>query len=517
MLWQDPRILFRAIPYRASKGRGVTTLQPTNGRTLLSERAAHGRAIGLVALATLAAAAFGALLPNYPLEAVAVVCLVPLALAYPVISLGAILFLTVLVPFDLQNQLSIGGGGGVPGLLVADLLLIVGLCRVAVLAFLGRLQAPNSLWIAFALVGAIAAALVYGVASGASASDAGFEARSAAFGVGGFILALPLLENATDRRRLYWVLLALGIALGLWGIGQWIFDVHYGAGGDVGVRPGIDQIASAGGGQLQGGLYAFPVAAILSFALLLSRQGRSTNLFAPAALVFGLNCVCVLLTYERTMWGAALIGCLIVTVRYGRQSLYAAGSLLAIGVVGLVLLTVISPALPSASGRIASVASYQSDNSLQARKVESNAVIHAIRGHPLTGSGFGATITWGEKDVFQTTTTNFSHNGYLWLAWKVGLPLALLFVAAIVAVALRARRHRDDSDIDPLRIGSQAALFALLVVCVTFPAFNALGITAVMGVMAAACLARAQPSGGRLNRTAASRWAMPPRVAASSG
>ena len=495
----------------------MTTAQPIEGRPLPGERAAHGSATGLVALATLAAVAFGALLPSHPLEAMAVVCLVPLALTSPVISLGAILFLTVLVPFDLQNQLAVGGGSGFPGLLLADLLLLVGLCRVAVLAFLGRLQTPNSLWVAFALVGAIAAALVYGVASGASASDAGFEARSAAFGVGGFILALPLLENATDRRRLYWVLLALGIALGLWGIGQWIFDVHYGAGGDVGVRPGIDQIASAGGGQLQGGLYAFPVAVILSFALLLSKPGRSTNLFAPAALVFGLNCVCVLLTYERTMWGAALIGCLIVTVRYGRQSLYAAGSLLAIGVAGLLLLTVITPALPPAFGRVASLASYQSDNSLQARKVESNAVIHAIRGHPLTGSGFGATTTWGEKDVFKTTTTNFSHNGYLWLAWKVGLPLALLFVAAIVAVALRAGRHRDDSDIAPLRIGSQAALFALLVVCVTFPAFNTLGITAVIGVMVAACVARTGPGRRRATPRGKSQLAMPPRVAASPG
>jgi hypothetical protein len=434
--------------------------------------------------------AFGAVLPTHPLDAVAVVCLVPVALAAPVISLGAILFLTVLVPFDVQNQLSIGGGAGVPGLLIADLLLLIGLCRVAVLAFLGRLQVANSILIAFALLMALAAALVNGVASGASVSDAGFEARSVVFGVGAFILALPLLENAGARRRLYRVLLALGFALGVWGIAQWMFNIAYTKAGDVGIRQGIDQISSLGGGQLQGGLYAFPVAVILSFAVLMSRGRGSATLRAPAAVVFGLNCVCVLLTYERTMWGAAVIGCLIVAVRYGRQSISAASSLLAIGAAGLLLLTLATPALPRTFDRVASLASYRSDKSFQARKVESTAVVHAIRGHPITGSGFGATITWGKKDVFATTTTNFSHDGYLWLAWKVGVPLALLLVAAIVAVALRARRHTDGLEMGALRIGSQAALFALLAVCVTFPAFNALGITAMMGLMAAACLAR---------------------------
>ena len=156
-------------------------------------------------------------------------------------------------------------------------------------------------------------------------------------------------------------------------------------------------------------------------------------------------------------------------------------------------LSALSPgALPTTVDRVASVVQYRSDNALLAREVESRAVIGAIRRHPLTGSGFGATLTWGKTDVFATTTTSFTHDGYLWLAWKLGIPLAFLIVAAVAAVALRRGRPPQGSALVTLRIGSQSALIALLLVCVTFPAFNALGITAVMGLMVAVCLSRAR-------------------------
>ena len=40
-----------------------------------------------------------------------------------------------------------------------------------------------------------------------------------------------------------------------------------------------------------------------------------------------------------------------------------------------------------------------------------------------------------------------------------------------------------------MRGGAQATLLLLLVASITFPAFNALGITAVMGLLVALCFA----------------------------
>jgi hypothetical protein len=443
----------------------------------------------LIAGAGLAAIAFGALVPAHPLDAIVVICLVPLALAAPTASLAMVLAITVLVPYDVQNHLSIGSGVGGPGFLIADALVAVGLCRLLVLAALGRARLRSAQLAAFVLLALLLAALAHGVAAGAAVSEAGFEGRSAILGVSGFILALPLLEDRVSRRRLQGALLALGAALGVWGLAQWFFHVSYTAAGDVGVRPGIDQIAAVSGGQLQGGLYAYPVAVTLAFAVLLWTRGRASSLALPAALVLALNSVCAVLTYERTIWGASVIGCLIVAVRFGRGSWRTAGTLVAIGALGFLAVGGLgSSALPTAVQRVTSVARYSSDNSIESRRVESAAVIRAIRADPVTGAGFGATITWGKPGVFATTTTGFSHDGYLWLAWKVGLPLALVLVGAIGMAAVRAGPRND-----VLRVGSQAALLAMLAICVTFPAFNALGITSVIGLLVAARVARVPP------------------------
>jgi O-Antigen ligase len=431
------------------------------------------------------------MLPSHPVEVSLVLVLVPLALCAPTASLGVILLVTAIVPFDTQNQFSIGGGVGSPGLLPVDVLLLLGLSRAGVLLITRRLRPDAALVIAGAVLAGLALALGHGLAAGAAASDAGTEARCLAFGAGTFVLAWPLLQNQATRARLYGILLAIGIALGLWGLAQVVLHIGYTSGGDIGVRPGIDQIAAAGGGQLQGGIYAFPVAVSLSFAALLSPPSRSSLLRALIAAAFALNCVCVLLTYERSIWAAAAIGCLVAALRSGRRAWPAAAGWLALSVAGLLAYVAVSPAArATAVQRVESVFSLSGQSSSQARQVESDAVLRAIRSDPIAGQGFGAMITWGKRNQFATRTTNFSHNGYLWLAWKVGVPFALLLVTGLWFAALRRRRRTSDSGLRAFRAGSHAALFASLLVCVTFPEFNALGITAVLGLLTATCLMR---------------------------
>jgi O-antigen ligase len=440
-------------------------------------------------LSGLAAVSFGAMLPRYPAQALALVVLVPLGLWAPAVSLATILFVTVLVPFDVQNELAVVGGRDVPGLLVIDVLLVLGLCRVTVLGLSGRLEPNGPVLLAAALGLLLAVALMGGVVRGAAVSEAGHEARRVVLGVGAVILAWPILEDEAARRRLYKALLALGLLLGAWGLAQWLLAIDYTSGADVGVRPGVDE-TSAGRGQLQGGLYVYPVAVILSFAALLSTRSGWAPPRRLIATIFGLNLVCLLLTYERTFWAATVLGCLIVVLRSGRESWRSALKWAAIAAAGLFLiLALLAPSeLRTAAERLASVVQYRSDRALAYRQVEARAVLGAIRQDPLTGSGFGATITWGKKNTFGTITTPFVHNGYLWLAWKIGIPLTLLVVLAVGMVAARRAPPTDDPVLATLRVGSQAALAALLLINITFPAFNALGITAVMGLLIAVCL-----------------------------
>jgi hypothetical protein len=456
------------------------------GRALSATRAP--RVVPLL-IGGVLAVGFGITLASHPLEAVLLLVLVPLALTRPSATLALILFVTVLVPFDVQNRYSLGGKVGLPGVLAVDLLLGLGLCRLAFLALRGRLRVGPPMVVAGVLmVGGLAAA-AHGVVAGAGVSDSGTEARCLIFGLGSFLLAWPLLLQPTTRARVYGTLLALGLALGLWGIAQVVFHVAYTSGGDVGVRPGIDQIAAAGGGQLQGGLYAYPVAVVMSFAVLLSQATTSVAARVLTIGVFALNSVCVLLTFERSIWVAALIGCLAAAFRWGRAALPAALRWLALGAAAAVVCAALSPGTVSTSiERVQSIFSYSSQSSYQSRHVESEAVLREIVRKPVVGAGFGATVTWGQRHVFATTTTNFTHEGYLWLTWKVGVPLALALSGCLLFAALRPARPTSDQRLRALRVASPAALLASLSVCIAFPEFNALGITAVLGFLTAVCM-----------------------------
>jgi hypothetical protein len=474
----------------------------------------------IVIAGALAAAGYGAALVTHPFEAALVLALIPLSAvlgARPAATLAALLFVTVLVPFDTLNQYSLGGGAGIPGLLPVDLLLGIGLGRLLFLTAKHRPRATTPVVVALALLAAAVAALLHGVLAGAAASDAGTEARCLIVGIGAFLLAWPVLQDPQARSRLIGALLGLGLALGLWGLSQVLFHVSYGSGGDVGVRPGIDQVAAVGGGQLQGGLYAYPVAVALSFAALLARAGKPLVIRLLIASVFILNAICMLLTYERSIWGAGLIGCAVVAVRSGRASWPATARWLAVGSLVILAYAAASPgAVSTAVNRIQSVSTFQDQSSYQSRQVESEALLNQIRHHPVTGSGYGATFTWGKRHVFATHTTNFAHEGYLWLAWKLGLPFALAVVACLLYAALRRTKPAADPAFRALRVGSHGALLGSLAVCVTFPEFDALGITGVLGLLAAACLAPAVSAGGSSAAALRRRFAAGPIPAPSS-
>ncbi|WP_319458211.1 MULTISPECIES: O-antigen ligase family protein [unclassified Mycobacterium] len=443
---------------------------------------------GYVVAACAAALAFGVLLPVAPKAAVAALTLIPLAFAAPEAALVVIVAVTVLVPFDVQDAFAVIGGRDRPGLLVVDVLMLLGLLRVGWLLARRRLRVDRPLLAGMTVGVVFSVALVWGLLLGAAVSGAGHEARRMVLGVGTFLLALPLLQDSAARRRLLAALTAIGLGLGVWGLAQWVFSVGYTTSGDVGVRPGVD-LTSSGHGQLQGGMYAFGVAVIVAWSVLLSGHLQRAWSRWLVAVILLLNAGCLILTFERTLWVATAVGCAAVAMTSGARTRRAALKWTGVGFAALVAVAAISPGVArTAVERFASISQVATDTSFTSRLVESRAVLDAIAARPLTGSGFGATITWGQRDVFATVTTSFSHNGYLWLAWKIGVPAALFVVGVIVAGVLRRIPAAGAADWAALQRGSKAALFSLLLVCVTFPVFNVLGITAAVGLLlAVAC------------------------------
>jgi O-antigen ligase len=455
--------------------------------------------VPVVAAGAVAAGALAAMQPVAVLGLAVVGGLTALTIGAPVAGLALLLFLTCVVPYGIQNQLSVGGGEDAPGLLLSDVILMAGLASAAVTLAarpVDRRVLRYCLLLA-AVLAVVAAQFVHGVRSGNDLSRAGQDCR-VLLGLGTFLVVVLILDDHAARRRLLASLAVLGLLLGLWGMLQWFGHVSFGAAGDVGVRPGV-RLTSAGTGQLQGGEFGFPVVIVASFAALLSGGVRGAAMRSVLALALVLNSIACLVTFERSFWLSALAGIAFVVLRSpgARRIKVLLAAPFAI-VIGLAALSAVAPTeLATARERLLSLGQYASDDSVRYRVVESEFVLSEIRARPVTGSGLAATVFWGQPWAQAPARSYaYSHNGYLWLAWRLGIPAAALLILLLGYAVLRRPPPGEDQLTMGVRHGAQGALAGVLVATVTFPSFSTLSITPAIGVLLALALAPAPRSAG---------------------
>ena len=462
------------------------------------------------------AMALGVLADRHPSYAVAVAALAVVTLfafMAPVTHLTILIALTTLVPYSVADAYHVGGGGsGNGGLQVSDLFLLTGLLRAALV--LPRLRLTRRQITVTALVVTACVFTLYeavqGLHAGQPLSEVGAEFRALA---GGFALALIAITALADRGahpRVLRALLLLGLALGLLGIAQWTLGASFG--GDFGVRSGVS-LTTSGVGQLQGGLFAFPVAVVLAVAALTSGALRDRRQRTVVAAVLVLNTVSLLLTFERTFWVSTVVAVLLVVMRSGRsRRIRALISIVVAATVGVSVLAALSPTtLQTAEQRLLSIGQYQTDNSVRYRTVESGFVIAKIRAKPLLGWGLGDTIYWGQPwDQVPPSAQSYTHVGYLWLFWHEGILGGAVFLLLLALSALWPGRARAGTIVTSIKIGAQAAIVALLIENFTFPVFHqGSQIAYVMGFLVAYC---ALPTVLR-SRNAADRGERTPAVA----
>src|SRR4051812_22002078 len=429
----------------------------------------------LLPLVVLTAVCFGALIAINPYLAAAMLggaVLVAICVMWPVATLTLLVFLTAIVPYGLQNKFGLGGGAGSAGLLPSDALLLMGMA-VAALLLLEQHITPRA-QVALMLLGGVLAlaflAFVHGMLLGRQASAVGAEFRFL-LGYATFLVALPVMSDPARRDRFYKALIGLGLLLGMWALIQWTVHLPFSDAGDAGVRAGVLH-TSNGRGQIQGGLFGYPVAVILAFATLLSGRLESSKAKAAVAAVMGLNAIGVFLTFERTFWVATVLGCLVVIAKAGTSQRVKA-IVIAPFVIMLAFgaLSTLAPGtLTTAQQRLLSIGQYSSDTSVRYRVVESQHVIDRIQQHAALGSGFAATIYWGRPwEQVPATEEKFSHNSSLWLSWKTGILPALLLVGTLLWVAATRGPAIAPPVNKAMRDGAQAATLALLVEGITFP------------------------------------------------
>ena len=448
----------------------------------------------LAALGVPAALLFGAVVALSPLMAAGAVVgagVLVAAFLFPVAHLAVLLALTAIVPYEVMNSYGLGGGRGNAGLLISDVFLLSGLARA--LAVLGRERLRGfeaALFLAtLGLLAVVLLQLFHGLHSGHAVGTAGNEARIL-LGFGTALIALAIARDPDGRARLLRALVGAGIALGVAGILQWFLGAAVFGSADFGVREGVSY-TTEGRGQLQGGLYSYPIVVIVGFAALAALPSGSGGARTALLVMVGLSAVGALLTFERTFWVVAILGCAFVALRARRieRGKVILASVTA-GAVALMLTAALSPGtFTTARERLLSIGQYGSDNSVAYRLRESRFVAAEIREAPIDGSGLGATVYWGRpSEGVRAEDLSYSHNGYLWLAWKIGVPAAILvFGLVALAVLMRPARNAEDPLMETITVGCQGALFALLVVNVTFPSVSALSSTPTAGVLLAFC------------------------------
>jgi O-Antigen ligase len=447
------------------------------------------RAISLVVATTLVTGVLAAALP--PTAALALVLFGAagvLAWSAPVANLTLVLLLTMILPRSVQRELAIGLGTGVHGLYPSDLLLFAGLARAV--PQLLRMRLERRTWLAAAGIALFLAVallqMLHGFSAGWGVREAGGEARGLLY-FGTFLVALPILADERMRTRLLVALLGVGLALGLWGLVQWGLGPALQLGPEVGLRPGV-RLTSAGRGQVMGGLYAFPVITVIALAVLALGRVRSTRGQALVFAVAVLNAVSLLFTHERSFWLATMAGVGLVALRAGRSQAHRVVAVTAsVFAVAYSTVRALSPGeLTTARERFGSVSQYRSDSSVRYRLIESRHLVDRIRGHPFIGSGLGATIYWGPP-WGEVRDHHYAHNAYLVLAWKMGVPAALVLIA-LLGSAVGAPPSPTETPLPAaLQTGCQGGLLALLIAGIMFPSFTTFQIVSATGVMLAVC------------------------------
>jgi len=430
--------------------------------------------------------------PNYALGLAALMLVTLLAFMAPVAHLTILLALTTIVPYAIEDLYHLGGAGtGGGGLQASDVFLLTGLLRLAFVMPGLRLTRRQ-----YIVIGLLVVSLLFttfeawqGFRAGQTLANVGAEYRFLAGGLAVALIAMATLAGRGAYPRMLRGLLVLGAALGLWGIAQWFLGVGFNT--DFGVRPGVS-LTTGGVGQLQGGLFAFPVAVTLAAAVLISGRLRGWRQRSATWAVLALNTISLLLTFERTFWVATAVAVLLVALRSERRRRIRV--LLSVAVcfaMGTTVLAAVSPStLRTAEQRLLSIGQYQTDNSVRYRDVESQFVLAKIRAKPLLGWGLADNIYWNQPWLKSgpPTEESYTHVGYLWLLWREGALGGGVILLLLLLSCLWPGRARGGEAVAAIKVGSQMSLVALLIVNITFPVFNQ-GSQAVymVGFMIACC------------------------------
>ncbi|MDP2006728.1 MAG: O-antigen ligase family protein [Rubrivivax sp.] len=275
-------------------------------------------------------------------------------------------------------------------------------------------------------------------------------------------LWLPLLYWLAVREvpggvKLARVMAFMAIAVSVIALLQYSFDIQIAREGRVG---GLETLGVVENDltrvQMQG--YSFVMVGLAWALVMATRGGRRLFLALPLILLFA---AALYVNFGRALWAWSLLAVLLCGVVLGlRRAALLGSALVVLGALGLASLAMLRPAvIDSAVNRIASVADEGAIRTSGGwRRLENEASAARIRQSPLVGIGLGGEYRpWLSEIRSFSEHTRYVHNGYVFIAVKLGIPALVVLLWLTLAPWWRAFRRRRQ-----VAVGPQAMWFAVV-------------------------------------------------------
>lgn len=195
-------------------------------------------------------------------------------------------------------------------------------------------------------------------------------------------------------------------------------------------------------------------------------------------LLFALNAVAALiLTYSRTFWIVVMLELAVLLLfikKTQKVRLIIYSSIFTICVIFATLFVFKQNAqvvFKLIEQRFASSAKYQTDLSLLSRAAEYPVVYKGIVENPLWGNGFAKEIHFRDPIFVRTNIKPIIHNGFTSLAFRVGIPLALMYWAFIgyyLFISIFSYFSERTDSIKPYYLSSALSLILFIISNFTF-------------------------------------------------
>jgi len=275
----------------------------------------------------------------------------------------------------------------------------------------------------------------------------------------------PIRENFAEKKHLIFFSIIFSIAIFLNSLGQ-IYDYYRN------ISAGLQyayQLLSSTKIRINQTLFSFTI--LSSSLFMLIKQKLLTRIWLVISIIS--SSIALLTTFSRTFWLITLLvfGVYIVVLPFKHKIRLGLSGILVLGSIFLVsqlffkersdvVIQVIEKRFLSTSKGI-------KDLSLTARLKEYQTVIQKIKEYPIQGNGFFKEFRFYSVLEQETATTTTIHNGYLFLFYRVGIPLGLMFIFCVFYFFIKSLKNIYLIDDVFYKFVSVAALTGLIVMIIS--------------------------------------------------